>query len=127
MLLYIAISKISCLLENVSPINLGFLKIACVIASSPEKHSLGGVRREETPLCLADKASRRISGSYSRSQAVRGLCTKVPHTFICAKQLQKEMLKFCMYVRLFPNLLFFLPCNICLKMLIPRIQLQSLY
>lgn len=34
MLLYAAISKISCLLENTSPINLGFLKIACVIASS---------------------------------------------------------------------------------------------
>lgn len=33
MLLYAAISKISCLLENTS-INLGFLKIACVIASS---------------------------------------------------------------------------------------------
>lgn len=46
MLLYIAISKISCLLENISPINLGFLKIACVTTSSPEKHYLCGVRRE---------------------------------------------------------------------------------
>lgn len=60
MLLYIAISKISCLLENVSSINLGFLKIACVIASSPEKHYLCGVRREETLLCSVEKASERI-------------------------------------------------------------------
>lgn len=93
MLLYVAISKISCLLENISPINLGFLKIACVIANSLEKHCLCGLRREEMPLCLPDKASERISGficSYSRSQAVRGLCTKVSHSFICAKQLQKE-------------------------------------
>lgn len=93
MLLYVAISKISCLLENVSPVTLGFLKIACVIASSPEKRCLCGVRRKEMLLCLPDKASERISGficSYSRYQAVRGLCTKVSHTFICAKQLKKE-------------------------------------
>lgn len=93
MLLYIAISKISCLLENVSPINLGFLKIACVITSSPEKHYICGVRREETLLCLADKASKRISDflcSYSRSQAVRSLCTKVSPTLRCVRQLQKE-------------------------------------
>lgn len=93
MLLYIAISKTSCLLENVSLINVGFLKIACVIASSPEKHYLCGVRREKTPLCLADKASEKISGficSYSRSQVVSGLCTKVSHTLIWARQLQKE-------------------------------------
>lgn len=93
MLLYAAISKTSCLLENVSLINVGFLEIACVIASSPEKHYLCGVRREKTPLCLADKASEKISGficSYSRSQAVSGLCTKVSHTFIWDRQLQKE-------------------------------------
>lgn len=70
MLLCIAISKISCLLENASSVNLGFLKITYVIASSLEKHYLCGVRREETSLCLAEKGYERISGSicsYSRS------------------------------------------------------------
>lgn len=94
MLLYAAISKISCLLENISPINLGFLKTACVIASCRGPTvTLLLCKVTEQPFHLLDRISERIPGfafSNSRFQVVRGLFANVCHTFTCAKKIQNK-------------------------------------
>lgn len=91
MLLYAAISKISRLLENISPINLGFLKIAHVIAScGGPTVTLLLCEVTEQPFNLLDRISVCIPGFTffsSRFQVVRALFANVCHTFTCAKKL----------------------------------------
>lgn len=104
MLLYAAISKISCLLENVSPINLGFRQIASVTARS-------GGRRVTLLRCRGRKHRETFAferqnfwedlGLHFLQQQVSGcegfVCKSFLHLCLC-RAIAKW--KFCVQLRL---------------------------
>lgn len=113
MLLYAAISKISCLLENISPINPGFLKIAHVIASS------GGPR---VTLLLCKGRKHRATFAFARQIFWEGLklcllqqqvsdyedivCKTFSHFYLCQAVTNKNFQILCTF-KAFPQSLFF--------------------
>lgn len=94
MLLYAAISKISCHLENISPINLGFLNIAYMIANCAGPTGtllLCNVRKQSNlPVCMTKflKCISEFTFSNSTFKTGRVLFANVCHTSIRAKKLQ---------------------------------------
>lgn len=123
MLLYAAISKISCHLENISPINLGFLNTAYVIASCGGTTGtllLCNVRKQSNlPICMTTflKCIPDFTFSNCTFKIVRVLFANACHTFICAKKLQNGNIQFLfVYIKSFrfcPESFFtfsFVPC-----------------
>lgn len=113
MLLYAAISKISCLLENISPINPVFLKIAHVRASS---------RGPGVTLLVCKGRKHRATFAFARQifwedlrlhllqQQVSGyedfVCKSFSHLYLCQAVTNKNVQFLCTFKSL-PQSVFF--------------------